>query len=163
MDCRLLFRTCRSPRVRCVSGFSVGIGTNFLPGCSASAVMMSRAHYVEVLGAGGGGDLGRLGGKGASVCWLVSLGHRVPAGCVITRGAFQRALEDIGLAPALDTLDSLLAGSGDMTATAETDSSEHPFSPNSIANPGADHANGRCLAALGAALRRCDRSFICYD
>ena len=80
----------------------------------------NRSQYVEVLGDGAkSADPGRLGGKGASLCRLVSLGHRVPAGFVITRDAFQRALEDMGLAPALDTLDSLLAGSDDMTATAE--------------------------------------------
>ena len=84
------------------------------------ATAFNRSQYVEVLGDGAeSADPGRLGGKGASLCRLVSLGHGVPAGFVITRGAFQRALEDMGLAPALDTLDSLLAGSDDMTATAE--------------------------------------------
>ena len=49
----------------------------------------------------------------------MSLGHRVPAGFVITRDAFQSALEEMGLASALDTLASLLAGSKDTTATGE--------------------------------------------
>jgi phosphohistidine swiveling domain-containing protein len=80
--------------------------------------MMSHTQYIEVLGAGAT-DPGLLGGKGASLCRLVSLGHRVPAGFVITRDAFQSALEDLGLASALGTLDSLLAASKDTTATAE--------------------------------------------
>jgi phosphohistidine swiveling domain-containing protein len=79
---------------------------------------MSHTQYIQMLGPGGA-DPGLLGGKGASLCRLVSLGHRVPAGFVITRDAFQRALQDIALASALETLDSLLAGSDDMTATAE--------------------------------------------
>ena len=49
---------------------------------------MSHTQYIEVLGAGGGADPGLLGGKGASLCRLVSLGHRVPARFVITRDAF---------------------------------------------------------------------------
>ena len=80
---------------------------------------MSHTQYIEVLGAGGGADPGLLGGKGASLCRLVSLGHRVPPGFVITRDAFQRGLEDMGLASALDTLDSLLAGSKDTIATGD--------------------------------------------
>jgi phosphohistidine swiveling domain-containing protein len=80
---------------------------------------MSQTQYIEVLAAGGSADPGLLGGKGASLCRLVSLGHRVPAGFVITREAFQSALEDIGLASVLETLDALLAGTNDTTATAE--------------------------------------------
>ena len=80
---------------------------------------MSHTQYIEVLGAGGGADPELLGGKGASLCRLVSLGHRVPAGFVITRDAFQCAIQDIALGSALKTLDSLLAGSDNMTATAE--------------------------------------------
>ena len=79
---------------------------------------MSHTQYIEMLGAGVAADPGLLGGKGASLCRLVNLGHRVPAGFVITRDAFQSALGDLGLAPALATLDSLLAGSKDTTATA---------------------------------------------
>ena len=79
---------------------------------------MSHTQYIKMLGPCAA-DPGLLGGKGASLCRLVSLGHRVPAGFVITRDAFQRALQDIALASALETLDSLLAGSDDMTATAE--------------------------------------------
>src|SRR5438874_4562688 len=79
---------------------------------------MSQTQYVEELGAGAT-DPDLLGGKGASLCRLVSLGHRVPAGFVITRYAFQSALEDIGLAPEVDRLDSLLAASKKTTATAE--------------------------------------------
>src|SRR5262245_32509027 len=78
---------------------------------------MSHTQYIEVLGAGGGAEPGLLGGKGASLCRLVSLGHRVPPGFVITRDAFQRGLEDMGLASAVEMLDSLLAGSKDTTAT----------------------------------------------
>src|SRR6266853_2476618 len=80
--------------------------------------MMSHTHYIEVLGPSAA-DAGLLGGKGASLCRLVNLGHRVPPGFVITRDAFQSALEDLGLASALDTLDSMLAGSQDTTATAD--------------------------------------------
>ena len=84
------------------------------------ATPLSHTQYIEVLGAGAGAtDPGLLGGKGASLCRLVGLGHRVPAGFVITRDAFQSALEDIGLASALDTLDSLLADSKDTTAAGE--------------------------------------------
>ena len=82
------------------------------------ATVLSHTRYIEVLGAGAA-DPGLLGGKGASLCRLVSLGHRVPPGFVITRDAFQSALEEIGLASALDTLDSLLAGSKDTTASGE--------------------------------------------
>jgi len=80
---------------------------------------MSHTQYIEVLGAGVRADPGRLGGKGASLCRLVSLGHRVPPGFVITRDAFQRALQNMGVASALGTLNSLLAGSDDVTATAQ--------------------------------------------
>ena len=70
-----------------------------------------RGVIFSLLGAGTGAtDPGWLGGKGASLCRLVNLGHRVPAGFVITRDAFQSTLKEMGLAPALDTLDSLLAG-----------------------------------------------------
>src|SRR5437773_3617020 len=79
---------------------------------------MSHTQYIKMLGPCAA-DPGLLGGKGASLCRLVSLGHRVPAGFVITRDAFRRALQDIALASALETLDSLLAGSDDITATAE--------------------------------------------
>jgi len=79
---------------------------------------MSHTQYTQILGPSAA-DPGLLGGKGASLCRLVSLGHRVPAGFVITRDAFRRALQDIALASALETLDSLLAGSDDITATAE--------------------------------------------
>jgi phosphohistidine swiveling domain-containing protein len=75
-------------------------------------------QYIEVLGAGAT-DPGLLGGKGAALCRLVSFGHRVPPGFVITREAFQSALEDLGLASALETLDALLGGTNDTTATAE--------------------------------------------
>jgi phosphohistidine swiveling domain-containing protein len=80
--------------------------------------MMSHTQYIEVLGAGAT-DPGLLGGKGASLCRLVSMGHRVPTGFVITRDAFQSALEELGLASVLDALDSLLAASKETTAIAE--------------------------------------------
>src|SRR5882724_10347275 len=84
------------------------------------ATAFNPSQYVEVLGDGAdSADPGLLGGKGASLCRLVGLGHRVPAGFVITRDAFQSALEDIGLAPEVDRLDSLLAASKETTATAE--------------------------------------------
>ena len=87
---------------------------------SVMATAFNHSQYVEVLGDGAESvDPGRLGGKGASLCRLVNLGYRVPAGFVITRDAFQSTLKDMGLAPALGMLDSLLAGSDDMTATAE--------------------------------------------
>ena len=82
--------------------------------------MMNQTQYIEVLDAGADvADPSLLGGKGASLCRLVNLGHRVPAGFVITRDAFQSALEDMGLASALDTLASLLAGAKDATAAGE--------------------------------------------
>ena len=84
------------------------------------ATAFNPSQYVEVLGDGAdSADPGLLGGKGASLCRLVGLGHRVPAGFVITRDAFQSALENIGLAPEVDRLDSLLAASKETTATAE--------------------------------------------
>jgi phosphoenolpyruvate synthase/pyruvate phosphate dikinase len=51
---------------------------------------MSHTRYIDVLGASGVADPGLLGGKGASLCRLVSLGHRVPARFIITRDAFVR-------------------------------------------------------------------------
>ena len=78
----------------------------------------SQTRYVEVLGPGEA-DSGMLGGKGASLCRLVNFGHRVPPGFVITREAFQSGLKEMGLAPALETLDALLAGSKDAIATGE--------------------------------------------
>ncbi len=81
---------------------------------------MGHTKYIEVFDAGvADPDPGLLGGKGASLCRLVSLGHRVPNGFVITRDAFQVGLQEMGLGPALDKLDALLPGSDDMTATAE--------------------------------------------
>lgn len=79
----------------------------------------SRTRYIELLGAAvADPDPGLMGGKGASLCRLVDFGHRVPPGFVITRDAFQSALQDMGLGPALETLDALLAGSQDTTAAA---------------------------------------------
>ena len=87
---------------------------------SAMATSHSHKQYIEVFGAGTGlADPGLLGGKGASLCRLVNLGHRVPHGFVITRDAFQIALHEMGLGSALRTLDSLLAGSKDMIAAGE--------------------------------------------
>lgn len=84
------------------------------------ATGLNHSQYVEVLGHGAdAADPGRLGGKGASLCRLVNLGHRVPAGFVITRDAFQSALKEMGFTPALDTLDSLLAASGETISTGE--------------------------------------------
>ena len=83
------------------------------------AAEVSQTHYIEILRAGAGTDPGLLGGKGASLCRLVTLGHRVPAGFVITRFAFQRALEEMGLAPALNRVGSMLGTSQDMTAAAD--------------------------------------------
>src|ERR1051326_7980935 len=81
---------------------------------------MNHTRYIEVLGADAGpADPGLLGGKGASLCRLVNLGHRVPPGFVITRDAFQSALQEMGLAPPLATLGSVLAGGKDTTASAE--------------------------------------------
>jgi phosphohistidine swiveling domain-containing protein len=81
---------------------------------------MNQTRYIEVLDAGAdAADPSLLGGKGASLCRLVNFGHRVPPGFVITRHAFQSALENMGLAPALDTLGSQLAGSKDAIATGE--------------------------------------------
>ena len=82
------------------------------------ATPLSQTQYVEVL-QGGAADPSLLGGKGASLCRLVGLGHRVPPGFVITRDAFQSALEEMGLASALETLGSLLAGAKDTTTAGE--------------------------------------------
>ncbi len=80
----------------------------------------SRTRYIESLGAAvASPDPGLMGGKGASLCRLVNLGHRVPPGFVITRDAFQSALQDMGLGPSLETLDGLLADSKDTTAAAK--------------------------------------------
>lgn len=82
--------------------------------------MMNQTQFIEVLDAGADvADPSLLGGKGASLCRLVNFGHRVPAGFVITRDAFESALEDMGLAPALERLASLLAGANDATAAGE--------------------------------------------
>jgi len=80
--------------------------------------MMSQTQYIELLGASAA-EPGLLGGKGASLCRLVSLGHRVPPGFVITRHAFQSALEDFGLTSALGKLGALLADSKDTTLIGE--------------------------------------------
>ncbi len=78
---------------------------------------MNHTQYIEVLDAGAGApDPSLLGGKGASLCRLVNLGHRVPAGFVISRDAFESALEEMGLSSALDTLASLLADAKDTNA-----------------------------------------------
>lgn len=79
-----------------------------------------HTRYIEVLGATvADPDPGLMGGKGASLCRLVNFGHRVPTGFVITRDAFQSALQEMGLGSELDTLDALLAGSEDTTAAAK--------------------------------------------
>ena len=82
-------------------------------------LMDDHTQYIEVLSRGDTADSSWLGGKGASLCRLVSLGHRVPAGFVITRNAFQSGLEEMGLGFALKRIDSMLSGSDDMTAPAE--------------------------------------------
>jgi phosphohistidine swiveling domain-containing protein len=82
--------------------------------------MMKQTKFIEILDAGAEvADPSLLGGKGASLCRLVNFGHRVPAGFVITRHAFQTTLEDMGLAPALETLASLLASAKDAKAAGE--------------------------------------------
>jgi phosphohistidine swiveling domain-containing protein len=84
------------------------------------ATALRHMRYIEVLGdRGDAADPARLGGKGASLCRLVNLGYRVPPGFVITRDAFQIALHELGLAPMLDRLDSLLADSRDTIAAGE--------------------------------------------
>ena len=81
---------------------------------------MNQTQYIEVLDAGADvADPSLLGGKGASLCRLVNFGLRVPAGFVITRDAFQSTLEDMGLVPALDTLNSLLDGAKDTIPAGE--------------------------------------------
>ncbi|MEO7723752.1 MAG: PEP/pyruvate-binding domain-containing protein, partial [Chthoniobacterales bacterium] len=80
----------------------------------------NRTNYIESFGAAvANPDPGLLGGKGASLCRLVNFGYRVPPGFVITRTAFQSALQEMELAPALETLDGLLAESKDTTAAAK--------------------------------------------
>ena len=78
-----------------------------------------NTQYVEILAAGAVADPGLLGGKGASLCRLVSFGHLVPPGFVITRDAFQSGLQEMGLDSALEQLGSLLAQSEDTLATGE--------------------------------------------
>ncbi len=80
---------------------------------------MGDMRYIEVIGANATADPGLLGGKGASLCRLVSLGHRVPAGFVITREAFQSGLTEMGLGDSLERLDSFLARGEDTIATGE--------------------------------------------
>src|SRR5690242_19723673 len=83
-------------------------------------ITRDQMQYVEVLGAGAAtADPGLLGGKGASLCRLVNFGHGVPPGFVITREAFQSALEEMGLAAELHTLNTLLIGSKDTIAAGE--------------------------------------------
>lgn len=73
---------------------------------------MDRQQYIQVIGKDAV-DLSRLGGKGASLCRLVSFGYRVPPGFVITREAFESALKEMKLAAALETLGPLLASGED--------------------------------------------------
>ena len=88
--------------------------------CPTAAIMMNHMQYIEVLGEGAGAaDADLLGGKGASLCRLVNLGHRVPPGFVITRDAFQSGLQVMGLGPVLETLNSLVVGSKDTIALGE--------------------------------------------
>jgi len=115
----------RAPCCTAKNYAAVDNGLRFARACRIVAIQnrvmetpLSHTHYVEVLGVGAGTDPGLLGGKGASLCRLVSLGHRVPIGFVITRFAFQSALEEMGLAPAIERLSSMLGGSEDMTALA---------------------------------------------
>src|SRR5205807_10624841 len=87
---------------------------------STMATRLSHTQYIAILGEGAAAaDPALLGGKGASLCRLVNLGYRVPPGFVITRDAFQSALKEMGLASALDTLDLLLACSGETISTSE--------------------------------------------
>jgi phosphohistidine swiveling domain-containing protein len=82
--------------------------------------MIKQRKWFEILDAGADvADPSLLGGKGASLCRLVNYGHRVPAGFVITRDAFQSTLENMGLARALEKLASLLAGAKDARAAGE--------------------------------------------
>lgn len=92
----------------------------------------------------GPADPGLLGGTGASLCRLISLSHRVPPGFVIARDAFQWVTEDMGLSSALDTLDSLLAGTQDTTVSAEQ-IRQSILAPDSLANPRATMPPGQQL------------------
>src|SRR5437660_11193486 len=78
---------------------------------SARRKPMKRSCHVELLAAGSP-EAARLGGKGASLCRLVRLGHRVPPGLVVTREAFLATVEHLGLSPALESLSGALAGPG---------------------------------------------------
>jgi len=49
-------------------------------------------------------DAARLGGKGASLCRLVSQGHLVPPGFVVTVDAFYATCRHVGLSDALEKL-----------------------------------------------------------
>lgn len=72
--------------------------------------------FVEPFGAAAP-DAARLGGKGASLSRLVSLGHRVPPGFTITANAFVAALWAMGLGPSIEGIRGVLAGDdGDLAA-----------------------------------------------
>jgi phosphohistidine swiveling domain-containing protein len=72
--------------------------------------------FVEPFGASSP-DAARLGGKGASLSRLVSLGHRVPPGFTITAEAFVAGLQAMGLGPMIGRIRDVLAGGeGDLAA-----------------------------------------------
>jgi phosphohistidine swiveling domain-containing protein len=79
---------------------------------------LNRSCYVELLGAGPE-EPTRLGGKGASLCRLVRLGHRVPPGFVVTREAFLATIEFLGLSTVLYGLSEALARPGVLPALGE--------------------------------------------
>ena len=80
---------------------------------------MSHRRYIDVLGAGGVADPGLLGGKRSiSLSARESRTLRSSRFCHHARRFLTRSRR-YGLALALETLDSLLAESDDMTATAE--------------------------------------------
>src|SRR5690348_12838352 len=72
---------------------------------------MRPSCHVDPLGTASP-EPARLGGKGASLCRLVRLGHRVPPGIVVTREAFLATIEHLELSAALRALAEALAGAG---------------------------------------------------
>jgi pyruvate,water dikinase len=57
-----------------------------------------------------------LGGKGASLCRLVTAGHRVPPGFVVGVAGFVATLEHLTLTSTFSELSAALAGRGDLLA-----------------------------------------------
>lgn len=76
---------------------------------------MTQSRYVETLDRMQA-DASRVGGKGASLARLISLGHRVPPGLVVTVEALAETIEQLGLGEQVRAISAaLLDGSGDLS------------------------------------------------